>query len=99
MSCWFDRNAAAATIVAALRAQIAANDVQPVRIVTEWLDLAEELGQPPSSREVAARAEVSHASVNRALMAFRDAISEADEIPAMADRGTRRSRHSIDPRA
>ena len=55
----------------ALRAANSADDVVTVRVVSTWLELAETTRRPPSSREVARRAGVSHTSVNRALQRFR----------------------------
>jgi RNA polymerase sigma factor (sigma-70 family) len=66
-----DRDATHAALLAALRIHIHAGDTLVVPIVTAWLDTAEELGHAPSTREVAARAGVSHTSVAQALVRFR----------------------------
>jgi DNA-directed RNA polymerase specialized sigma24 family protein len=65
-----DRDATAAQIAAALETAIAAQADLAVRIVTVWLDLAATSGAAPSSRAVAAVADVSHTSVNQALRRF-----------------------------
>lgn len=81
-----ERDAAAATVLAALRVHIGA-DLPTTKIVTTWLSLAEELGRAPSTREVGAAASVSHTSVAQALSTFRDAIAASEEIhvPTPAD--------------
>jgi RNA polymerase sigma factor (sigma-70 family) len=72
-----DRHASHAAVVGAFRALIATGDVATVPIITTWLDLADELGRPPSTREVAPRAGVSHTRVAQALQRFRAALLDA----------------------
>jgi DNA-directed RNA polymerase specialized sigma24 family protein len=79
-----DRSATASVIEAAMRTALEAHDGLAVRVVTAWLDTAEALGKPPSSREVAKRAGVSHTSVNAALRRFRSYFP---------DQGPRSSHH------
>jgi RNA polymerase sigma factor (sigma-70 family) len=64
-------DATADAIRRAMRAAVEAQDHLAVRVVSTWLDAADELGEPPPSREVARRAGVSHTSVNQALKRFR----------------------------
>jgi DNA-directed RNA polymerase specialized sigma24 family protein len=66
-----EREASAADIRQAMRAAADAGDHLAVRIVGAWLNLASEAAKEPTSRDVAARAEVSHTSVNQALRRFR----------------------------
>jgi DNA-directed RNA polymerase specialized sigma24 family protein len=66
-----EANATADAIRRAMRAAIEAQDHLALRVVSTWLDAADELGKPPPSREVARRAGVSHTSVNQALKRFR----------------------------
>jgi DNA-directed RNA polymerase specialized sigma24 family protein len=66
-----ESHATAATVEAALTAAAAAGDHTVVRVVTIWLDLAEEWGREPTSREVAPEAGTSHTTVNTALRRFR----------------------------
>ena len=65
-----DRSATADTVALAMRAALDAGDELAVRVVTAWLDAAEELGDAPSSRQVAVGAGVSHTTVNQALRRF-----------------------------
>jgi RNA polymerase sigma factor (sigma-70 family) len=66
-----EANATADAIRRAMRAAVEAQDHLALRVVSTWLDAAEELGKSPPSREVARRAGVSHTSVNQALKRFR----------------------------
>jgi DNA-directed RNA polymerase specialized sigma24 family protein len=66
-----DRDASRSAVVESLRTYVDAGDKLTVRIITVWLDVADELGRAPSTREVAARAGVSHTSVATALTRFR----------------------------
>jgi hypothetical protein len=66
-----DRDATHAALLAAFRVHIRAGDTSVVPIITAWLDTAEELARAPTTREVAARAGVSHTSVAQALVRFR----------------------------
>ena len=55
----------------AMRSAVLAHDHLVLRVVSSWLDVADELGEAPVSRHVAERAGVSHTSVNQALRRFR----------------------------
>lgn len=66
-----EASATADAIRRAMRAAVEAEDHLALRVVSTWLDAADELGDAPPSREVARRAGVSHTSVNRALKRFR----------------------------
>lgn len=66
-----DRRASSEIIDAALRAAVAANDGVVARVVAVWLELAEELGREPTSREVAPAAETSKTTVTNALRRFK----------------------------
>jgi RNA polymerase sigma factor (sigma-70 family) len=66
-----DRDATHSMVLAALRAGIDAGDDITVPIITKWLDIADELGRAPSTREAAARVGVSHTTVAQALKRFR----------------------------
>jgi RNA polymerase sigma factor (sigma-70 family) len=66
-----EASATADAIRRAMRRAIDAQDHLALRVVSTWLDAADELGKPPPSREVARRAGVSHTSVNQALRRFR----------------------------
>ena len=70
-----DRHASQAAVIGAMGALIATGDAVTVRIVTAWLDMADELGREPSTREVAPRAGVSHTRVAQALKRFRLAMT------------------------
>jgi DNA-directed RNA polymerase specialized sigma24 family protein len=73
------RSATHATVRAAIAGCLADRDFVTVRIVTVWLDLADELGHEPPSREVADYARVSHTTVNNALQRFRDRVADCAE--------------------
>jgi hypothetical protein len=47
-----------------------------MRTVTVWLDLAEQHGDAPSSRQVAPHAEVSHTTVTKHLTRFRAIVAD-----------------------
>lgn len=66
-----ESTATAATLSSALRAAATAGDTALVDVVAAWLDLAQELGYAPSSRQVAAEAVTSHTAVNVALRRLR----------------------------
>ena len=68
-------DAASLTVLGAMRAVAATEDAETLRIITEWLQAAGESGVPPTTRQVAARAGVSHVAVVRALSEFRRAMS------------------------
>jgi DNA-directed RNA polymerase specialized sigma24 family protein len=74
-----DREASSGTVYAAARRAVAAHDHQCVRIVAEWLDLANETGEAPSSRVVGERTGYSHTTVNAALARFRTYLEEEPE--------------------
>jgi len=65
-----DRSATATSVAEAMRTALNMGDELAVRIVTAWLDEAQELGEAPTSRRVAVRAGVSHTTVNQALRRF-----------------------------
>jgi DNA-directed RNA polymerase specialized sigma24 family protein len=74
-----DANAARDAVHQALK--LAADDERYslVRVITQWLDLAERDGEPPSSRDVAIVLGISHTAVNQALSTFRRSyLPEAD---------------------
>lgn len=71
-----DRDATHSAVVTALRALIAEGDDMTVPIITTWLDIADELGRAPSTREVAPRAGVSHTRVAQALKRFRATVAD-----------------------
>jgi RNA polymerase sigma factor (sigma-70 family) len=64
-------SATAQVIRHAMRGAIDAQDHLVLRIVSTWLDIADEIGDAPASRLVAERVGVSHTSVNQALKRFR----------------------------
>lgn len=66
-----ERSATQATIAAAIGLALQERDHMAVRIVTIWLDLADELGREPTSREVASIANASHTTVIKSLARFR----------------------------
>jgi RNA polymerase sigma factor (sigma-70 family) len=66
-----DSSASAATVRAAMRRAVEHDEQLTLRVVTTWLDLADELDEAPTSRQVADRVGVSHTSVNQALKRFR----------------------------
>lgn len=67
LTAWLDQDARTEDLEDALRAAAAAGDMLVVRVVTAWLDLAERLGEAPTSRQVGPNAGVSHTTVNQAL--------------------------------
>ena len=71
-----DRDATHAAVLAAIKRGIEDRDPSTVRIITIWLDLADELQRAPSTREVAVRAGVSHTTVATALKRFKTLLSE-----------------------
>lgn len=78
MAVLLDRSATHASVTAAIGLALAQEDFLTVRVVTVWLDLADESGSVPSSRDVAERANASHTSVNKALARFRALIQRSD---------------------
>jgi len=66
-----DQDATAELLEDALRAAVAAQDHLVVRVVTVWLELAEETGEAPTSRKVAREVGASHTSINQALRRMR----------------------------
>jgi RNA polymerase sigma factor (sigma-70 family) len=71
-----DRTATDAAVVAAMRIAIERRDKGIITIITSWLDLADVLARPPSTREVAARVGVSHTTVAATLRRFRALLAE-----------------------
>lgn len=71
-----DRAASHNVVVAALRAHVRTGDELTTSVVIAWLDLAQELGRAPSTREVAPRAGVSHTTVAQTLKRFGDSLVE-----------------------
>jgi hypothetical protein len=65
------RDATAQVVADAMRTAAHRGDYVTVRCVAVWLDLAEQHGAAPTSREVAALASVSHTTVANALARFR----------------------------
>jgi DNA-directed RNA polymerase specialized sigma24 family protein len=65
--------------VRALELAIADRDETTVRIVTDWIDLEEELGRSPSSRQVGEKTGYSHTTVNQALSRFGEYLTEVGE--------------------
>jgi DNA-directed RNA polymerase specialized sigma24 family protein len=87
------RDATAQLIGAAMKAAARRNDHLVIRSIAVWLELAERLGGPPTTREVAARAGVSHTSVRRSLLRFREYLSQeiersSREFPEASDRSS-----------
>lgn len=76
-----DKRATAEMIDTALRAATAAKDTMVARVVPVWLELAEEHGEAPKSREVAREAETSHTTVNKALQRFRAYLPPDASLP------------------
>jgi DNA-directed RNA polymerase specialized sigma24 family protein len=74
-----DRSATQTTVSAAIGMALEQRDFVAVRVVTVWLDLADELGREPSSREVATKANTSHTTVNKALARLRELIQRTGE--------------------
>lgn len=77
-----EKNATADAIRRAMRAAINAQDHLTVRVVSTWLDAADELGEPPRSRDIARRAGISHTSVNHALRRFRSYFPDEGPHPS-----------------
>lgn len=78
------REATAQLVDCAMRRAAQQDDHMVVRSVAVWLDLAERSGAAPTTRQVAARAGISHTSVGRALARFRaylDEQAEHGEVP------------------
>jgi DNA-directed RNA polymerase specialized sigma24 family protein len=73
-----ERDATHASIVESLRAGVVAGDELLVRVVTAWLDFADEFERAPTTREIAPRVGVSHTSVAQALGRFRRILAGPD---------------------
>ncbi len=71
------REASAQRVSGALRKAAQNGEDVVIRCVAAWLDLAERSGAPPSSREVADVASVSHTTVSSALARFRGYLDDA----------------------
>jgi DNA-directed RNA polymerase specialized sigma24 family protein len=70
------REATAQLVAKAMKTAAQRKDHLVIRCVAVWLDLAERRGAPPTTRDVAALAGVSHTSVRNALSRFRDYLSQ-----------------------
>lgn len=66
-----ERSANTEMIRTALQIAVAKNDQVVARVVAVWLELAEELGREPTSREVGPAADTSHTTVSNALRRFK----------------------------
>jgi DNA-directed RNA polymerase specialized sigma24 family protein len=77
ISALLDATADAASVRAAIGTAAKAQDYLVLRVVSAWLDAADDLGESPSSREVASRAHTSHTSVNQALGRFRRYLQQS----------------------
>lgn len=66
-----DRYEALVTLDQLRSRAIGQGDSVAVRVITAWLDLAEQLPRAPTSRQVAHEAGLSHTTVNRALARLR----------------------------
>jgi RNA polymerase sigma factor (sigma-70 family) len=86
-----DRHATHARVLAAMRAAIDAGDEITIPIITKWLDIADELGKAPSTREVASRAGVSHTTVAQALKRFRALLEPDVAEPASGTRNPKKN--------
>jgi DNA-directed RNA polymerase specialized sigma24 family protein len=71
-----DLSATRASVYESLQASVIAGDELLVRVVTVWLDVAEEQGHAPSTREIAPLVGVSHTSVAKALERFRRVLAQ-----------------------
>lgn len=66
-----DASATAARIRAAMQTADRLGDHLALETVRLWLDMADKTGEPPSSRDIATKARVSHTAINQALRRFR----------------------------
>lgn len=73
------RAASHSSVADALKLAIADRDETTVRIISDWLDLQDELGRAPSSRQVGEKAGYSHTTVNQALARFGEYLAEVGE--------------------
>jgi DNA-directed RNA polymerase specialized sigma24 family protein len=78
----FDGDATAEAIESAIRVAHAVDDHVAIRAVSVWLELAERLGETPTSRQVAEQAKMSHTSVNQALRRFRTYFPQRGSGPS-----------------
>lgn len=76
------RETTAQLVTDALSAAAQRDDHSVVRCVAVWLDLAERRGEPPTTRDVAARTAMSHAGVGKALLRFREYLEHAARASA-----------------
>lgn len=67
------------SVARALELAIADRDETTVRIISDWIDLEEELGRSPSSRHVGEKTGYSHTTVNQALARFGEYLAEVGE--------------------
>jgi DNA-directed RNA polymerase specialized sigma24 family protein len=65
-----DNAASLSSINQALDRAVTLGDTRVETVVSAWLDLAEQTGAPPSTRDVAATLGVAHTTVQRALSRF-----------------------------
>jgi hypothetical protein len=70
------RDADRQEVITAMRVLTEAGEHDVVRTVTVWLDLAEQHGHTPPSREVAPHAEVSHTTVTNHLTRLRAIVAD-----------------------
>jgi hypothetical protein len=75
-----DRDASGRSVKAALAHAVRLGDHLCVRVITEWLDIAEELGDAPASRTVAERVGCSHTTVNDAKARFAEYLGAAGDL-------------------
>jgi DNA-directed RNA polymerase specialized sigma24 family protein len=66
-----DSDATCQLVSEGIRAANQAGDHTVVRIITQWIDMAQSLSRAPTSREVGDQAGVSHTTVRAALTRFR----------------------------
>jgi RNA polymerase sigma factor (sigma-70 family) len=76
-----DKSADADRVRTAMSIAQHADDELARRVVATWLDVADEIGDSPSNRDVAKRAGISHTSVNNALKRFREYLLDASRTP------------------
>lgn len=74
----FEDDATAEMLELALTAANAAGDSLVSRVVGAWLEVANQTGKAPTSREVAEKAALSHTSVNQALRRFRNYFPDSE---------------------
>lgn len=75
-----DQSASLVTVRRLLQVLVEGGDVGAYRALVAWLDLAQQEGRAPTSREVATELGISHTSVGRALIRARRLLSSPDEL-------------------